>query len=68
MAKDDQSLQPTENRDNLGAQPNDFVLVPRKDLEEEHRVLLRRIHKIREQLGYAPLLTSKEARRRGQSA
>ncbi len=40
----------------------DTITVNRADLEQEHRLLIARLHLLRKQLGYAPL-TDKEQRR-----
>lgn len=40
----------------------DTVIVNRADLEQEHRLLIARLHLLRKQLGYAPL-TDKEQHR-----
>lgn len=40
----------------------DTITVNRTDLEQEHRLLIARLHLLRRQLGYAPL-TDKEQHR-----
>jgi hypothetical protein len=40
----------------------DTITVNRADLEQEHRLLIARLHLLRKQLGYAPL-TDKEQQR-----
>jgi hypothetical protein len=40
----------------------DTIVVNRADLEKEHRLLIARLHLLRQQLGYAPL-TDKEQQR-----
>jgi hypothetical protein len=40
----------------------DTITVNRADLEQEHRLLIARLHLLRKQLGYAPL-TDKEQHR-----
>lgn len=42
----------------------DEVVVKRADLEHEHRVLLDRIQRLRRILGYEPLPTAKQQRKR----
>lgn len=38
------------------------VIVPRDDLEREHRNLMERLHQLRRLLGYPPLPTGKQIR------
>jgi hypothetical protein len=42
---------------------NLHVMVSRAELEKEHSLLIARLHLLRKQLGYQPLLTGKEQRR-----
>jgi hypothetical protein len=44
----------------------DHILVPRHELEHEHRLLLARLHRVRALLGYAPLMTGKQQRKAAQ--
>lgn len=46
----------------------DEIVVKRADLEHEHRVLLDRIQRLRRMLGYEPLPTNKQQRRRAATA
>jgi hypothetical protein len=61
-------LPKTENCATIGSntaaspQTQAHVLVSRSQLEEEHMVLLRRVHQLRELLGYPPLPTGKKRR------
>jgi hypothetical protein len=52
---------------NVAAEPDtlepETVSIPRTELEMEHRWLLARLHRLRQQLGYPPLPTGKEQRR-----
>lgn len=45
------------------AERETHVLVSRQELEREHRILLARIHRLRQLLNYPPLETGKEKRR-----
>ena len=38
------------------------ILVSRADLEQEHRLLIARLHLLRKQLGYPPLTQKEQAR------
>lgn len=40
----------------------DRVTVDRCELEEEHLILLRRLHQLRRILGYPPIMTGKKRR------
>lgn len=40
----------------------DTIVVNRADLEQEHRLLIARLHLLRKQLGYAPLNGKEEYR------
>lgn len=49
--------------DSCASIDSDMILVPRRDLETEHRQLLSRLHLLRRQLGLPPLPTPKQQRK-----
>lgn len=53
-----------KNLDNCATlkQADEMVVLSRRDLEDEHGDLLRRIHHLRRILGYPPLMTGKQQR------
>ena len=67
MAVGGESLQQAENCDTLEAEPSEFVMVPRKDLERWQMIMLGAVHQMRDHLGHAPVMTLKQARKRGLS-
>jgi pyruvate/oxaloacetate carboxyltransferase len=50
-----------------GSNDSDHILVPRHELEHEHRLLLARLHRVRALLGYPPLITGKQQRKAEQA-
>jgi hypothetical protein len=59
------SLPETENRDTLDGDSTEFVIVARRILESERRLLLSRLHELNLLLGYPQIYTSREHRRQG---
>lgn len=60
------AVQDTQNCDKMDV-PEGFVLVSLEARKREHDTLLKRIHELREELGYRPLPTGKQIRKAEQA-
>jgi hypothetical protein len=58
--KEEKSLPQQPNRATIKVEVK--ILVSRADLEQEHRLLIARLHLLRRQLGYAPLTPKEQTR------
>jgi hypothetical protein len=58
--KKDDPLPPESNRAIVKIEVK--ILVSRADLEQEHRLLIARLHLLRRQLGYPPLTQKEQTR------
>ena len=57
-------LKPCANHATMDAGPPDAIMVSRHELEGEHNQLIARVQQLRRLLGFPPLPTGKQQRRR----
>lgn len=60
------AVQNTQNCDKMDI-PDGYILLRKDVLQQEHDDLLRRVQKLRAQLGYKPLPTGKQLRKMAQA-